>query len=789
MKKFKVILLSFILIIFSVSIGLSAFLLLNSKIIINITSDQTTKYKVTFTDNGEIKKTMFVDSGYNLSLKDAPYYFNSSGNPIKWYSKDYNLLLNDFNSDNYNSITDYEIEFAVDTSGFNGNEIMTSDINSSTGGIESVSQYVISSKISLPYNSSGDIFVEVKDDNQKKLVNGDTTIGLDNNQNYITLRIENDIYLYQGTITIGAQTGFFGSDSNWCQINWQGFIIGNYSSIDLNGHDLIIASNSTLDSYGLITDSSINKSGNLILTNGSVLYTNFVIEDHYREQSMPTSYINNGSLFSMYRCPYWSCNTIIYDGAQVYGKIRIYFCNLGAVVSNRLYLSGDVYLLGSGGTNFDWPFSANGMPWVQFNSNSTNSFITRKCENNDLENNTTVSNNWLWQNITYDFNSMEITLNPLKMTLDSGYVASIVGSIKVDFFFDKTSLYVPPYFDFRLGNSNLYLNQKINFLPNSSLYVDEGSSIHLSYSNIKEAGEVEKINMAKQEYQSVGGLNFIDQKYLINSTIAKWIDTRKGDSDPQEGYGDIIFFNNDINSYFWSQLSSAYCDLYGKIQFDENGNIAQYHAFELGGNINIYKLDDFNAELEKKKSSLDIQLFAASFTDGPNMSFYTGFMSLKTSYRLNITSYYVLPLISNGYVVPDIVNGKYNNIANDTMIYDSNNGIVSVLNNGIPYKYFAFIFDDYGNPNNLYKSNHTMLNNAVKDSLSGTFKMCSLMDNNTKIMLNDNSQYIFFCGAFLPGDGNTNTYSIAKFQGYNSSRISSSQTFTYNSAQKRWLIQ
>ncbi len=50
------------------------------------------KYKVEFKENGSLDslKTMYVDSTYNLSLKDAPYVYKD-GTVYEWKAGDLNL--------------------------------------------------------------------------------------------------------------------------------------------------------------------------------------------------------------------------------------------------------------------------------------------------------------------------------------------------------------------------------------------------------------------------------------------------------------------------------------------------------------------------------------------------------------------------------------------------------------------------------------------------------------------------------------------------------------------------
>ena len=102
MKKIKLILLTILILGLSIITCFAAYLIIDSKISTNISNVETGKYKVTFTDNDTVVKTMYVDSGYNLSLKDAPYYTTNG----QYYSYTCAMGGGTFNLANHLKVTD-----------------------------------------------------------------------------------------------------------------------------------------------------------------------------------------------------------------------------------------------------------------------------------------------------------------------------------------------------------------------------------------------------------------------------------------------------------------------------------------------------------------------------------------------------------------------------------------------------------------------------------------------------------------------------------------------------------
>lgn len=151
--------------------------------------------------------------------------------------------------------------------------------------------------------------------------------------NYCVRRfvLNNDV-IYKGTFNLGAQNGFYSEvkntatnkDSQAAHLRareYTGFICGQYYEIDLNGHDLILAEGATINAYGSITDSSEDRSGNIVLESGSTLLTSFVTEGQYHETDIVSAYKYSQDPFRMFRCPYLDCTTIIKTGSKLQGRI------------------------------------------------------------------------------------------------------------------------------------------------------------------------------------------------------------------------------------------------------------------------------------------------------------------------------------------------------------------------------------------------------------------------------------------------------------------------------------
>lgn len=735
MKKLKIILLSIMLIALSISIAFSTFLFTNSKITININNSETTKYKITFTDNGSVVKTMFVDSDYNLSLKDAPYYFNSSGNPIKWYSNSVGII------NAFDATISSNLDFQA--SSFSSSEIITENLQngwpSSDNNMDKFNSnysnyYVYNGNITLFYQANfwGEHdHLELDLLHMTNIVNGDQTIGLQastNNCKY-NLQLNRDIIL-TGNITVGGMTGFYGDDSNYSQISYQGFIIGDYCTLDLNGHDLIVGDpndGAMLDVWGQVTDSSAEKEGTLVLDSSATMYAVMVVEDVYHEKRMPYTYYSNDNIFAMYRCPYWDCNTIINSGANVYGKYRI---DLGGLGTDWIY--GDIKLIGKTDS------------LIIIN----NGYIKRTVGTNQTIENLggAYTNDLLYQTINYEVHDSNITFNKFELPFEySGFNANM----------DSTgyAFFISPYFNFKLYNTTLNLNQHLVFMPGSSLYMDSNSILNISYQENKSMSAISAsgITIPEKYWQASGGMTFLNEFYLMNSITTLF---GVNASDNMEGYSCVIYQSR---GSFWSNLEPAYGYLECNVNFISQ-TFHQYVPIEFGGRIYVKDVEKFRGYINNGRSkNLNIQLFSTTFKTDWCRIFGNSGTDKKYIYR-DVTGYYTYPLVCNDYVLmdPTDTTGKSINNTDTTNRYKYDWDAKVIYNELAPSEGYAFIYTT-NDLSNLYLCNNI---NGV-DSLAGYYQRIPTIDRNNKKIVYNSTEYILFNGAYIPKNGTG--YLVSKF--------------------------
>ena len=290
-----------------------------------------------------------------------------------------------------------------------------------------------------------------------------------NNINNCVNRIvlTSDLYLINNTtINLGARTGFFGNDEEFSQYNFQGFIIGEYSEIDLCGYNLIIGNGCTLNAYGSITNSK--DSGSVIVENGGKLTGTFVVEDQNHERGMPVTYGYGDAPFAMYRMPYLNCKIKVLYGGVLNGTLRIDFGGPNDNYSDRI-----INIIG---TSSDYI--------IQMTDSS--SYIIRECTydenqvNGDVYKDSFCKANILAQKIVYKVYDNKISYLNINMPTLS---VEVFGGAEMDF--NKGNFHISPYFDFYIYNSNILLKNNITFLPcfmafSASLRINLSTSLYFS---------------------------------------------------------------------------------------------------------------------------------------------------------------------------------------------------------------------------------------------------------------------------------------------------------------------
>lgn len=614
-------------------------------------------------------------------------------------------------------------------------------------------------------------------------VNNDTTIGLEDptcavsdykplknsGKNYCVSRIKlgKDTILTGSTkLIIGAYTGFYGNNQTWSQINFQGFIMGAYNELDLNGHTLILENGSEIYSLGSITDTSPDRSGKIILRKGSKLTTTFVVEDQHHETAGPMTYIYGGPFFGMYRAPYLDCNIQFDYGSEFYGRMMLDWG--GSVYSG--YSINTLNIIGnSTDDSFIFDF---------YNNSNEYGYIERKVKyNSEMKHNFSSfeTNNIMQQKIEYNFYNVNIRAN-----LPKNLSVKIGSEINVNF--NKSMWFIPPYFDFNLFSSVGYIMNYFVFFPGANLMVDENSKIVLDYGSEDYLAAAGSGNFAisAQHFVRVGSLNFLFEKYEYNENkttgdLPKFHDS--GDTVGAMMTGNAVIYNSASNFRKYNNNKHAIFTLNGTIDFADvdadrlpNLNNGSLPYYQLGGTINIKNEFIFK---DSVKSSGNVQLFATSYKSGPDRLTNGD----KQSYhRLNISDYFSLPLVSNGNVLMNLENPLVvrDNFNVKEITYDFGSGLINDNINRENYGFFPLKNNSYNT--SLAHLNRAQCNNindfyACYDDLAGKFLKVNVKNlpgsnNNEYVSVNDSSvifngqNFAFFRGVFTQFRVNGSNFQI-----------------------------
>lgn len=786
-------------------------------------------HKVVFNDiNGNPIKTIYVENGDSIGSSDVPFV-SDANNYYTWRDASGNVLVDIsssglskeivINNDTIFSPTAVTLPSKTtsvnDLGSYTNNDnrsrtrvsdgkILLEEKNydiedgntNSTSAAELVLDKGIYNNLEIEakyrWNSLPEIFganyqeVSNDPDTNARQVNNDNTIGLEdptspqsdykpliqqnNGKNYCVSRIKlgaDTILTGQSNLTLGAYAGFYGSNQTYSQINFQGFIMGPYNELDLNGHTLIVDSGSSITAYGSITDTSADRSGKIIMKSGSTLKATFVVEDQHHETSAPMSYLYGGPLFSMYRCPYLDCNIRFETGSSFYGMFMLDWG--GAAISG--YTIGEIRLLGTSDDNnyymIDFQNHDNGQGYIER--------IVTYDDNLTQQLNNFEKGNLMSQRITYNSYFSAITFNL------PDYLSAEIASISFTVDFNKSMRNVSPYYSFNLYNSKLTIKNMISFLPGSSLFLDEKSLIVLSHGGEDYSQSMSPIlgvgfDIPSQFFVNFASLNFCIEKYEFNESgdIKKYFDT--SDAVGQMVGGNALIYSSAPNYWKYMNSKHAIFTLNGEIEFSEvntsllpnigNGNLPYY---QLGGIINIKNEDTFK---DKVESSGRVQLYSTFYKSGPDR-LTDG--DKKLYHRLNISDYFTLPLISNGNVLMDINNSLKvrSNYRTVQVTYDIAEGLINYPDafygffplNGNDYNNASlghFFRSGYGTPNDWYNGRDDLSGKFIKvtrKSLPGSSYSEYVTVSDTSVSFN-NQNFVFFRGQFSQFSVAANGYTI-----------------------------
>ena len=363
----------------------------------------------------------------------------------------------------------------------------------------------------------------IREYNPLSLTNED----IENYKNTITLKLTNDLTIY-GDVYIGGVVST-SSHPN------QGFISGDYASIDLNGHKITIENGGLLDSNGLIYDSL--GSGGIEVKEGGTLITNFVINDYYGGTNTANKYFSNETPFMLYKLPYLKTDITIRYGANLNAHCVLYALST--------FNSTTQTVIGKDGL-------------FEIKDNKSNIVLETLDEENNFKNYLKIYGN----------------VKTNVMSLNLGFIT--VSTERVYF-------PIPKYFDIDVYNGSFEITNKIKLLPGSNINLYNDATLILS-NELFIASELPKKEdlVGIAQYPDYYGdleiegakVNFYDNSTLL---INKDVNTGLG--------GELNFTNKDIyeevklsiisNTKFTSPLTST--EGYG---YHKDGDSYVYHLIK-----------------------------------------------------------------------------------------------------------------------------------------------------------------------------------------------------------------
>lgn len=134
--------------------------------------------------------------------------------------------------------------------------------------------------------------------------------------NVMTLKLQSDL-IVEGEMHIGAVVNQTGQGN-------QGYITGDYTTLDLNGYRLIIRNGGRVECSGYIIDSSEEQKGQVIIGKDSSLSTNFCVEDFAGGTITYKRYGVNETPFCLFKTPYLQAKTTVRYGGNLIANCVLY---------------------------------------------------------------------------------------------------------------------------------------------------------------------------------------------------------------------------------------------------------------------------------------------------------------------------------------------------------------------------------------------------------------------------------------------------------------------------------
>ena len=248
-----------------------------------------------------------------------------------------------------------------------------------------------------------------------------------------TIILQNDL-IVNGNLYLG---GYTGSSSSI-----QGYIVNNYVSLDLNGHQLIINNGGMVHSFGYIYDSM--GTGSVEVMPGGNLKTQVVLYDVKGGNTTLWGFSKGISPFENYGFPYLNCEVHFYSNGSQVGTLDVFTkLNLGSLGVTNIYIP----FFGKDASTYLMTYS---------NKDGINATITYEpYEVSALKTaNNATKYNLFYRKYRFNFENMNIQVNSILLPVNV-YIDAVITTIDETFYLplDRVTFPISSSIDLIFENS------------------------------------------------------------------------------------------------------------------------------------------------------------------------------------------------------------------------------------------------------------------------------------------------------------------------------------------------
>ena len=540
-----------------------------------------------------------------------------------------------------------------------------------------------------------------------------------------TIKLVSDVIINSGvTLSIGA---FIGTTAQGMS---GGIINGNFVCLDLNGHSLVINSGATLNAYGYIVDTKVNKKDKHIgeIENNGSIYTGFVVEDFHGGGATVGRGFASQMPFCLYSIPYISCKIKNNYGSYIYGSTML-FAN---GVMNKTILN--------------W-FGSDSNYFLQLNSsNSTDSLII-DTYNNPLSN---IRKEYAEKLKSFYYFRGDFKQNSLKLTIKFEFDLGIeIDAATATIDMAQFNFYIPPYAKIYLlgANSKFEINMNLSFMPGASLYTESGSKIIFSRTQFETFVDV--VVYGKQIISngtSYGGIIALSSMPPSQSSSFS-ANNSQGETNYLYNFNSSDYQSYEVNEKEIYSSGNSRIIINGELEFNETSG----NYFTLAGFMKLS--DSAQEDLSNNKNAINCFIRKSeNFGNVPGASQLVSWVTSQRETNPTDISY-------GGYIILPLVISNANNTSNKNLIgrvFSPSTEIDSGFSNDVYFDFRnGYFYDIAKNGHYIYTLSEnvgTMVKKISDIHVNGNIVKLDAVDTSNHYVVYNGKIYLYFEDVFVPTD-------------------------------------